>query len=93
MSDVDICLVGQAGRITFNWSKALNVLTYDMCFQIEAALDAWRDDAAVRLVVIDAAGEKAFCAGGDVQALHASAVGTPGGPVSTPRRSSPVNTA
>jgi enoyl-CoA hydratase/carnithine racemase len=44
------------------------------------ALDAWRDDPEVAAGVIDGAGEKAFCAGGDVQALHASAVGTPGGP-------------
>jgi enoyl-CoA hydratase/carnithine racemase len=47
---------------------------------IQAQLDSWSDDNAIAAIFIDAVGEKAFCAGGDVQALHASAVETPGGP-------------
>ncbi|MGB5865051.1 MAG: enoyl-CoA hydratase/isomerase family protein [Sulfitobacter sp.] len=72
MSDVDIRIVGRAGRITLNRPKALNALTYDMCLAISAALEAWRTDDAVALVVIDAAGDRAFCAGGDIAELFAT---------------------
>ena len=41
-----------------------------MCLEIEAALDAWRDDETVRLLVIDAVGDRAFCAGGDITEMH-----------------------
>lgn len=71
---------GQLGRITLNSPKTLNSLTLEMVDLIQGALDAWRDDPSVTVIVIDGAGEKALCAGGDVQALHASAVATPGGP-------------
>jgi enoyl-CoA hydratase len=40
--------------------------------RIEAALDAWAADDAVALLVIDAAGEKAFCAGGDIAEMYAA---------------------
>lgn len=70
MSDIDIRTEGHAGRITLTRPKALNALTHQMCLDIEAALDAWRDDPAVSLVIIDAAGDKAFCAGGDIQKLY-----------------------
>ncbi|MBV1863374.1 MAG: enoyl-CoA hydratase/isomerase family protein [Rhodobacteraceae bacterium] len=74
MSDIEIRIVGKSGRITLNRPKALNALTYEMCLEIEKAIDAWRDDASVELVVIDAAGDKAFCAGGDIQNLYDTAV-------------------
>ncbi|MBZ0128409.1 MAG: enoyl-CoA hydratase/isomerase family protein [Rhodobacteraceae bacterium] len=70
MGDIDIRIVGHAGRITLTRPKALNALTYEMCRQIEAALVAWRDDPAVALVVIDGQGERAFCAGGDIQEMY-----------------------
>lgn len=72
--DIHIRIEGHAGRITLHRPKALNALTYQMCLDIEAALDAWRDNDAVRLVVIDAEGDKAFCAGGDIQDLYDTAV-------------------
>lgn len=68
------------GRLTLNSPATLNALTREMVERIQGALDSWRDDAQVAMVAIDGAGEKAFCAGGDVQALHASAVAAPGGP-------------
>ncbi|MEE4277181.1 MAG: enoyl-CoA hydratase/isomerase family protein [Halieaceae bacterium] len=71
---------GFIGRLTLNAPGSLNSLTLEMVDLIQDALDRWRDDEELALVVIDAVGEKAFCAGGDVQALHASAVATPGGP-------------
>jgi len=73
MEDILIRRVGLAGRITLNRPRAMNALTYDMCLAIEAALDDWRDDARVALVVIDAAPGKAFCAGGDIQDMYRSA--------------------
>ena len=72
--DIHIRKDGCAGRITLHRPKALNALTYQMCLDIEAALDAWRDDDAVRLVIIDAEGDKAFCAGGDIQDLYDASV-------------------
>ncbi len=71
MPDIHIRIEGHAGRITLNRPKALNALTYDMCLAIEAALDAWADDSAVSLVLMDAVGDKAFCAGGDIHELYA----------------------
>jgi len=71
---------GKLGRVTLNVEATLNSLTLDMVDLLQQQLDAWRDDESIAAVFIDAAGEKAFCAGGDVQALHASAVATPGGP-------------
>ena len=58
---------GFAGRLTLRRPQALNALTHAMCLQIAAALAAWKPDPRVRLVIIDAEGERAFCAGGDVR--------------------------
>lgn len=70
MSDIDIRIVGRAGRITLTRPKALNAMSYEMCLAIEAAFDAWRNDDSVDLIVIDAEGDKAFCAGGDIAELY-----------------------
>ena len=72
MSEIDIRIEGCAGRITLNRPAALNAATYDMVRAVEVALDRWRDDPAVALVVMDAEGDKAFCAGGDIADLYAS---------------------
>jgi enoyl-CoA hydratase len=63
---------GRAGRITLNRPKALNALTYAMIAPIWAALTAWKDDPAVELVLLDGAGERGLCAGGDVRSLYES---------------------
>jgi len=70
MSEIAIRKEGRVGHITLTRPKALNALTYDMCLRIEAALDAWRADDAVRMVLIDAEGDKAFCAGGDIAVMY-----------------------
>lgn len=70
MSDINIRVTGQAGRITLTRGKALNALSYEMCMAIDAAMRQWATDDAVKLVVIDAEGEKAFCAGGDIAELY-----------------------
>ena len=70
MSEISIRIEGCAGRIPLQRPKALNAVTYAMCSAIETALDDWRDDASVRLIVIDALGDKAFSAGGDIADLY-----------------------
>src|SRR5215510_8675959 len=63
---------GRAGRITMNRPKALNALTLPMVGRIGEALVAWQSDPAVQLVVLDGAGERGLCAGGDVRGLYDS---------------------
>ena len=70
MDDLTIYTAGRAGRITFTRPKALNALTHAMARAIHDALDNWRDDPAVALVIIDAEGDRAFCAGGDIAAVY-----------------------
>lgn len=55
---------------TLNRPEALNALTATMLDALAAALEAWARDDAVKVVVLRGAGGKAFCAGGDVRALH-----------------------
>lgn len=68
--EIHIRREGRAGRITLARPEALNALTWDMCLRIERALDDWTGDDSVRLLVIDAEGDRAFCAGGDLSALY-----------------------
>ncbi|TVS00106.1 MAG: enoyl-CoA hydratase/isomerase family protein [Rhodobacteraceae bacterium] len=72
MGDIHIRIEGRAGRITLTRPKALNALSYEMCVAIDAALKAWAKDERVALVLIDAEGEKAFCAGGDIAEMYAT---------------------
>ncbi|MEQ5868638.1 3-hydroxyisobutyrate dehydrogenase [Sagittula sp. NFXS13] len=74
MSDLHIRTTGQAGHITLTRPKALNALSHDMCLAIEQAIDAWRTDDSVALVILDAEGEKAFCAGGDIAQMYRSGI-------------------
>ena len=69
---------GRAGVITLNRPKALNALTLPMVDAMTAQLKAWRDDQRIEMVVVKGAGDKAFCAGGDIRALYDSGqAGTP----------------
>jgi enoyl-CoA hydratase len=61
---------GAAGLITLNRPAALNAVTHDMVRALRAQLDAWAGDEAITRVVISAAGERAFSAGGDIRALY-----------------------
>lgn len=74
MTEIAIRKEGAAGCITLNRPKALNALTHDMCIQIYDALTTWIDDSDVAAVMIDAEGDKAFCAGGDIAKLYASGI-------------------
>lgn len=70
--DILIRTDGRVGRITLNRPNALNALTRGMILRMTEALLDWRGDPAVRCVLIDAAGDRAFCAGGDIAALYAA---------------------
>ena len=72
-TEIVIRVDGRAGRITLNRPQALNALTYAQVLAIGAALEQWRTDDRIRLVILDGAGEKAFCAGGDIIAMYDSA--------------------
>ncbi|MCT1477195.1 enoyl-CoA hydratase/isomerase family protein [Microbacterium sp. p3-SID336] len=65
---------GALGRLTLNRPEAINALDEDMIAEITRALVAWRDDSDVQIVLIDGAGERGMCAGGDVRRLHAQIV-------------------
>jgi enoyl-CoA hydratase len=60
---------GGLGRLTLNRPRALNALDLDMIHQLHAALDAWEHDTEVDVVLLDGAGERGLCAGGDVRGL------------------------
>ena len=70
-SGVDIMVEGRCGVITLNRPEALNALTLEMCHEIAAALQDWRDDPRVKAIIIRGAG-RAFCAGGDIRSLYDS---------------------
>jgi len=59
-----------AGVITLNRPKALNALSLNMIRSLWDILSVWKDDPSVRVVVLEGAGEKAFCAGGDIRAVY-----------------------
>lgn len=58
------------GEITLNAERSLNALTLEMIEEILPRLKAWQTDERVVAVLLDSAGEKAFCAGGDVVNLY-----------------------
>src|SRR3954454_25032598 len=61
---------GAAGIVTLNRPKALNAVTHGMVRALAQQLHKWEADAAVTRVIITAAGERAFSAGGDIRALY-----------------------
>ncbi|MGH1332107.1 MAG: enoyl-CoA hydratase/isomerase family protein [Paracoccaceae bacterium] len=70
MSDIQTRIIGRCGRITFTREAALNALSPAMSQAIETALIAWENDPQVTMLVIDAAGDRAFCAGGDIADIY-----------------------
>ncbi|MDA7945919.1 MAG: enoyl-CoA hydratase/isomerase family protein [Hyphomicrobiaceae bacterium] len=70
--DLLVWTEGRIGRLRLNRPEALNALTHDMALGIEKALLGWRDDPEIDAVLICATGDRAFCAGGDIQDLYHS---------------------
>jgi len=69
MTDILFEEIGKLGLITLNRPAQMNALTHDMALMLEERLLHWRDAKHVTAVAIEGAGERAFCAGGDVRAL------------------------
>ncbi|MBV9563724.1 MAG: enoyl-CoA hydratase/isomerase family protein [Bradyrhizobium sp.] len=63
---------GSAGIIRLNRPKAINAMTLEMSEGIDRALDQFETDPAVALVLLEGAGERGLCAGGDIRGLYES---------------------
>lgn len=57
------------GHLTLNRPGGLNAINLEMVRSLQQQLDAWVEDPQVKAVVLRGAGEKAFCAGGDIRSL------------------------
>lgn len=71
---LDVEIRGHLGLITLNRPAALNALTHEMVIGIRDALRTWAGDDSIRVVAIRGAGDRAFCAGGDIVAMRARVV-------------------
>jgi enoyl-CoA hydratase len=63
---------GSAGVIRLNRPQALNAFTLEMVHGVDAALTSFEADPAIGLVIIEGAGERGLCAGGDIRSLYDS---------------------
>ncbi|UUV32847.1 enoyl-CoA hydratase/isomerase family protein [Amycolatopsis roodepoortensis] len=75
MNDVQFLVESGIGRITLNRPRALNSLNHGMVLAMLDHLEAWRTDPGVRAVLIDGAGDRGLCAGGDIRAIYEDARG------------------
>ncbi len=66
------CKEGAVGRLSLTRPRAINALTLDMVEAMQRVLLDWRSDPLVQAVLIDHAGGRGFCAGGDVAAVRRS---------------------
>ena len=62
----------RVGYLTLNRPAGLNAVTLEMVRMLHCQLQQWADDQDVVAVVLRGAGEKAFCAGGDIRSLYDS---------------------
>ena len=60
------------GIMTLNTPKSLNALSVEMCQLLSQQLEQWESDDQVVALVLKGAGDKAFCAGGDIRKLYDS---------------------
>lgn len=60
---------GGVGIVTLNRPKSLNALTLGMIRALDPKLQAWESDSSIKMVLIKGAGDKSFCAGGDVRTV------------------------
>ncbi len=77
-------LACQNGKVvalaTLNVEKTLNSLSLEMIDLLSPQLVEWQDDTRIVLIVFRGAGDRAFCAGGDIQALYGAMVEHRGSP-------------
>lgn len=60
---------GNVGSILLNRPDKLNVLTVEMCQMLSKKLEVWANNPDIKTVMITGAGDRAFCAGGDIRQL------------------------
>jgi enoyl-CoA hydratase len=72
ISDDEVIIEARRGLgiITLNRPRALNALTLEMIRIITGTLHTWRTDESIKAVLFRGAGDRAFCAGGDLKAFH-----------------------
>jgi enoyl-CoA hydratase len=63
---------GAAGIIRLNRPKAINAVTLEMFRKIDKALDSFEADPSVAVVLLEGAGDRGLCAGGDIRSLYES---------------------
>ncbi|MYN12176.1 enoyl-CoA hydratase/isomerase family protein [Pusillimonas sp. TS35] len=68
--ELDTASGKKIGVATLNSPKSLNSLTLEMCRMLAQRLAQWQDDDSIAMVVLDAEGGKAFCAGGDLTGMY-----------------------
>lgn len=61
---------GGIGWITLDRPNALNALSLAMIRDLSHLLQDWAENSSIKSVIIQGAGDKAFCAGGDVRAIY-----------------------
>ena len=61
---------GGIATVTLNRPQALNALTLGMYRAFDPKLREWATDPSVQAVLVQGAGDRAFCAGGDVRAVY-----------------------
>ena len=71
--DVLVTVENGVGLITLNRPKAINSLTHPMVTSMSKVLTDWEHDDGVHAVVVDGAGERGLCAGGDIVVIYHSA--------------------
>jgi enoyl-CoA hydratase len=64
---------GAVGVIRLNRPKAINAVTLEMFLDVDRALDRFEADPAIGVILLEGAGERGLCAGGDIRALYESA--------------------
>jgi 3-hydroxyisobutyryl-CoA hydrolase len=69
-TDVLFEVADGVGKATLNRPQQMNALTLDMIRALDEKLAEWGADKSIRAVMIYGAGDKAFCAGGDIRALY-----------------------
>ena len=81
-SDQDILFgrKGGVGTVLLNRPQALNAFTLGMYRRLEPQLHQWAADPAIHAVLVEGAGDRAFCAGGDVRAVYEAGKGISGDP-------------
>ena len=71
MTGISITREGRAARLLLQRPEALNALTPEICAAVLDALPAFAEDPDIDLVILEGAGDKAFCAGGDIAQVYA----------------------